>query len=243
MVIDVKTGSGAFMREHDHARALASALVSTGNSLGVKSEALITDMNQPLGRAVGNSVEVLECIELLRGEFQEGARPVLDLSIELAARMIVLSGLEPTVEAGRSRIEELHRSGAALECFRKNVEAQGGDPSVCDDPARILPLTEKAYRVESPRSGFVVKVEAGEVGHAIAEAGGGRVRMEDRIDPTVGFVSDAKIGDELRAGDQIGLVYCEAQDRGQRAVARIQAAYEIGDAPPTELPRLIKEVI
>ncbi|MDX6447294.1 MAG: pyrimidine-nucleoside phosphorylase [Blastocatellia bacterium] len=243
MVIDVKTGSGAFMREHDRARALASALVSTGNSLGVKSEALITDMNQPLGRAVGNSVEVLECIELLRGEFQEGARPVLDLSIELAARMIVLSGLEPTVESARARIEELHRSGAALECFRKNIEAQGGDPSVCDDPARILPLTEKAFKVESPRSGFVVKVEAGEVGHAIAEAGGGRVRMEDRIDPTVGFVSDARIGDELRAGDQIGLVYCDAPDHGQRAVARIKAAYEIGDAPPTELPRLIKEVI
>jgi pyrimidine-nucleoside phosphorylase len=243
MVIDVKTGSGAFMREHDRAKALASALVSTGNSLGVRSEALITDMNQPLGRAVGNSVEVLECIELLRGEFQEAARPVLELSIELAARMIVLSGLETSVDSARGRVEELHRTGAALECFRKNVESQGGDPRVCDDPARILPLTEKVFKVESPRSGFVVKVETGEVGHAIAEAGGGRVRTEDRIDPTVGFVTDVRIGDELRAGDPIGLVYCNAADRGQRAVERIRTAYEIGDAAPTELPRLIKEVI
>ncbi len=243
MVIDVKTGSGAFMREHDDAKALASALVSTGNSLGVRSEALITDMNQPLGRAVGNSVEVLECIELLRGEFHEAARPVLELSIELAARMIVLSGLEATVDSARTRVEELHRTGAALECFRKNVESQGGDPGVCDDPARILPLTEKSFKVESPRSGFIVKVETGEVGHAIAEAGGGRVRTEDRIDPTVGFVTDVRIGDELRAGDPIGLVYCEAVDRGQRAVERIKAAYEIGEAPPAELPRLIKEVI
>jgi pyrimidine-nucleoside phosphorylase len=243
MVIDVKTGSGAFMREHDRARALAEALVTTGNSLGVRSEALITDMNQPLGRAVGNSVEVVECIELLRGEIHEGARPVLDLSVELAARMIVLAGLESSVGAARARVEGLHGTGAALNCFRKNVEAQGGDPRVCDDPGSILPLTDKAFKVESPRSGFIVKVETQEIGHAIAEAGGGRVRMEDRIDPTVGFVGDVKIGDELRAGDLMGSVYCDEPDRGQRAAARIQAAYEIGDAPPVELPVLIKEVI
>jgi pyrimidine-nucleoside phosphorylase len=243
MVIDVKTGSGAFMREHDRARALALALVTTGNSLGVRSEALITDMNQPLGRAVGNSLEVLECIELLRGEIHEGARPVLELSIELAARMIVLSGLEDSVEAARARVESLHRTGAALECFRRNVEAQGGDPRVCDEPAGILPLTDKAFKVESPRSGFIVTVETQEIGHAIAEAGGGRVRTEDRIDPTVGFVGDAKIGDELQAGDAIGWVYCDTPDRGQRAAARIQAAYKIEDAPPAELPMLIKEVI
>src|SRR5437867_3101732 len=121
MVIDVKTGSGAFMPEHDRAKALARALVTTGNSLGVKSQALITDMNQPLGRAVGNAVEVRECIQLLRGELAEGARPVLDLSVELAARMIVLSGLEPTVEAASARVRKVHESGAALECFKKNV--------------------------------------------------------------------------------------------------------------------------
>jgi pyrimidine-nucleoside phosphorylase len=243
MVIDVKTGSGAFMREPDRARALARALVTTGNRLGVRSQALITDMNQPLGRAVGNSLEVLECIELLRGEVNEGARPVLDLSIELAARMIVLSGLESSVEAARLRVQEIHRSGAALECFRKNVEAQGGDPRVCDDPAATLPLTEKAIKVESPRSGFVVKVETEEIGHAIAEAGGGRVRMEDQIDLAVGFLAGVKIGNEIRSGDPIGLVYCEDADRGQLAAARIKAAYEIGDAPPAELPVLIKEVI
>jgi pyrimidine-nucleoside phosphorylase/thymidine phosphorylase len=243
MVIDVKTGSGAFMREPDRARALARALVTTGNSLGVRSQALITDMNQPLGRAVGNSVEVQECIELLRGEIHEGARPVLELSIELAARMVVLAGLEASVEAARARIANLHRSGAALECFRQNVAAQGGDPRVCDDPAGILPLTEKAFKVESPRSGFVAKVETEEIGHAIAEAGGGRVRMEDQIDPAVGFLAEVKIGDQLRAGDQIGIVYCDGADRGQWAAARIQAAYEIGDAPPAELPALIKEII
>jgi pyrimidine-nucleoside phosphorylase len=242
MVIDVKTGSGAFMRDPDKARQLARALVRTGNSLGVHSEALITDMNQPLGSAVGNSVEVRECVELMRGEVTESARPVLDLSIELAARMVVLAKLEKTIEAARARIKDVHESGAALETFRRNVEAQGGDPRVCDDPGDILPLTDQSFKVESPRSGFVVKVETQEVGHAIAEAGGGRVRIEDKIDPAVGFMSEVKIGDELRAGDSIGVVFCDDAAIGRKAAARIQAAYEIGDASP-ELPELIKEVI
>ena len=243
MVIDVKTGSGAFMREPGRARELARALVKTGNSLGVLSQALITDMNQPLGRAVGNSIEVLECIQLLRGEIDEGARPVLDLSIELAARMVVLSKLENSVEAARDRVRKVHESGQALECFRKNVEAQGGDPRVCDKPERVLPLTAKAFKVESPRSGFVIAIDAEEIGHAIAEAGGGRVRIEDQIDPPVGFLSDVKIGDELRSGDSIGSVFCDESKRREQAATRIRAAYQIGDAAPGELPVLIKEVI
>jgi len=243
MVIDVKTGSGAFMREHERARELARALVKTGNSLGVRSQGLITDMNQPLGSAVGNSVEVLECIELLRGEINEGARPVLELSIELAARMVVLAKLESSIDAARNRIKQVHESGAALETFRKNVEAQGGDPRVCDASGKTLPLTENSFKVESPRSGFVIKVDTEEIGCAIAEAGGGRVRIDDEIDPRVGFISEVKIGDEVRSGDQIGVVYCGDAGRGEQAAARIKRAYDIGDARPAKLPELIKEVI
>src|SRR5712664_3279821 len=121
MVIDVKTGSGAFMREPDRARALASALVTTGNSLGIRTRALLTDMNQPLGRAVGNANEVKECLELLRGDFAAGALPVLDLSLELSAHMLVLARVSESVEKARARIQQVHASGAALECFRKNV--------------------------------------------------------------------------------------------------------------------------
>ncbi|HEV8588556.1 MAG TPA: thymidine phosphorylase [Pyrinomonadaceae bacterium] len=243
MVIDVKTGSGAFMREPAKAKQLAQALVKTGNSLGIQSEALITDMNQPLGRAVGHSVEVVECIKLLRGEVEEGARPVLDLSVELAARMVVLAKLEDTIEAARERIKRVHESGAALETFRQNVQEQAGDPRVCDEPHNILPLTDKAFRVESPRSGFITSVDTAEVGHAIAEAGGGRVRIEDKIDPRVGYLSEVKIGEQVRAGDALGIVFCEDAARGQTAAARIQAAFKVGEAPPDELPRLIKEVI
>jgi pyrimidine-nucleoside phosphorylase/thymidine phosphorylase len=242
MVIDVKTGSGAFMSDPAKAKQLAQALVKTGSSLGMHSQALITDMNQPLGSAVGHSIEVLECINLLRGEIDEGARPVLDLSIELAARMVVLAKLENTIEAARDRIKQVHESGAALETFRANVTAQGGEPRVCDDAARILPLTDKVFEVESPRSGFVTTVSTAEVGHTIAEAGGGRVRIEDKIDPRVGFAAKIKIGDEVRAGDSLGVVFCDDAARGQAAAARIQAAYEIGEAP-VEPPQLIKEVI
>jgi pyrimidine-nucleoside phosphorylase/thymidine phosphorylase len=243
MVIDVKTGSGAFMREHDRAQALAQALVTTGNALGVRSQALITDMNQPLGQAVGNSVEVLECIELLRGEIKDAARPVLELSIELAARMVMLVQLEPSVEASRDRIRKVYESGDALECFRRNVQAQGGDARVCDDPRRILPLTATTFRVESPRAGFVAKIDTEEIGNAIAEAGGGRVRVEDRIDPKVGFLAEVRIGDELQAGDTIGVVCCDDTALGEQAVTRIRGAYGLSEERPRELPALVKEVI
>lgn len=243
MVIDVKVGSGAFMREEDRAKALAHALVRTGNSCGIRTRALLTDMNQPLGRAVGNSLEVKECVELLRGEGDEGAKPVMDLSLELSAHMLVLSHVDETLEAARSRLRGIVDSGAALECFRKNVEAQGGDPRVCDDPEKILPLVTESFKVESPRPGFVTQVNTTEIGHAIAAIGGGRVRIDDTIDPSVGFIAEAKIGNQLGADKLLGTVFCRDESKAQEAVERIRAAYEIGDQPPTEIPQLMREVI
>lgn len=243
MVIDVKVGSGAFMREESRAKALAHALVRTGNACGIRTRALLTDMNQPLGEAVGNSIEVKECIELLRGEAREGARPVLDLSVELSAHMLVLSHVDDSLEAARQRLKEIIRSGQALECFRENVRAQGGDPRVCDDPAAFLPLGGEPYKVESPRPGFVTKVNTAEVGHAIAAIGGGRVRIDDSIDPTVGFMTAARIGDRLDAGGELGTVYSSDEVQAREAVQRIQAAFEIAAEPPPEIPSLLKEVI
>lgn len=243
MVIDVKVGSGAFMRDEDRARALAHALVRTGNSCGIRTRALLTDMNQPLGRAVGNSVEVKECIELLRGQVDEGARPVLDLSLELSAHMLVLSHVDESLDDARARLQKMVDSGAAMECFRKNVEAQGGDPRVCDDPEKILPLVKESFKVESRRSGFVTKVNTTEVGHAIAAIGGGRVRIDDTIDPSVGFIAAARIGDEISSDKLLGTVYCRNESKAREAAQRIQAAYEIADQPPAEIPQLMREVI
>jgi pyrimidine-nucleoside phosphorylase len=243
MVIDVKVGSGAFMREEDQAVALAHALVRTGNSCGIRTRALLTDMNQPLGQAVGNSVEVKECIELLRGEAHALAQPVLDLSLELAAHMLVLSHVADDVTAARSRLQKIVASGAAFDCFRKNVEAQGGDARVCDDPDKFLPLVTESFRVESPRSGFITKVNTAEIGHAIASIGGGRVRIDDTIDPSVGFVTSVRIGDRLSEDGSLGTIFCRDESKAREAAARIQAAYAVGDQPVSELPQLMKEVI
>jgi len=243
MVIDVKVGSGAFMRQEARAETLAHALVRTGNALGIRTRALLTDMNQPLGRAVGNSLEVKECIQLLRGEAEEGARPVLDLSLELSAHMLVLAHVDKSLDAAHQRLEEILSSGKALECFRRNVEAQGGDARVCDDPDGFLPLVTETFKVESPRSGFVNKVNTAEIGHAIAAIGGGRVRIDDTIEPTVGFVADVKIGDRISAGTALGKVYCRDESKAHEAARRIQASYDVGDQPLSEIPLLVKEVI
>src|SRR5690349_22218750 len=243
MIIDVKVGNGAFMREEARAEALAHALVSTGNSCGIKTRALLTDMNQPLGGAVGNSLEILECINLLRCEANEAARPVLDLSLELCAHMLVLANVDQTLEAAHERLDDVLRSGQALECLRSNIAAQGGDPRVCDAPQDFLPLVSETVKVESPRSGFINRVDTTEIGHAIAAIGGGRVRIEDTVDPTVGFTSELKMGDEVRAGEAIGIVYCADAGAAVEAARRIQASYEIGDARPNELPKLVKEIV
>ena len=243
MVIDVKVGSGAFMRDEGRAKALAHALVKTGNACGIRTRALLTDMNQPLGQAVGNSLEVKECIELLRGEVVNGARPVLDLSLELSAHMLVLARVDDSLEAARSRLQTILSSGQALEYFRKNVEAQGGEPRVCDDPAKFLPLVTESFKVESARSGFVTKVNTAEIGHAIAAIGGGRVRIDDAIDPTVGYIAEVKIGDRIGDRAALGRVYCRDESKAKEAAQQIQSAYEIGDQSPKEIPPLMREVI
>ncbi|HKE55606.1 MAG TPA: thymidine phosphorylase [Pyrinomonadaceae bacterium] len=243
MVIDVKVGNGAFMRDEARARALAHALVSTGNSCGIRTKALLTDMNQPLGSAVGNSLEIKECVELLRGEVNEAAKPVLDLSLELSAQLLVLARLEETLEAAHARLQKTLDSGKALECLRKNIEAQGGEPRVCDSPGSFLPLVKESFKVESLRSGFITSINTTEIGHTIAAIGGGRVRIEDVIDPTVGFVTELKIGDHVSAGEVVGVVYCADEAKAHEAAARIQGAYQVGDQEPNDREMLVKEVI
>jgi pyrimidine-nucleoside phosphorylase len=243
LVLDVKTGSGAFMRDDGRARALARALVRTGHSCGVRTEALLTDMSQPLGLAVGNANEVQECILIMRGESGDEARDVRDLSLELAARMVALSGAAGSLAEARAKVLRALESGAALERFRRNVEEQGGDPRVCDDPGRLSDLTVREVRVESERAGYVVSVDAAEVGRALASIGGGRARVEDKIDFAVGYSARARVGQQLSAGEPLGLLYCRPGPKAEAAAARIRAAYEVGEAAPNHVPELIKEVI
>jgi pyrimidine-nucleoside phosphorylase len=243
LVLDVKTGSGAFMRDEGRARALARALVRTGHSCGVRTEALLTDMSQPLGLAIGNANEVQECILIMRGESNDEARDVRDLSLELAARMVALSGVASSLEEARAKVRRALESGAALERFRRNVEAQGGDPRVCDDPGRLSDLTVREVRVESEHAGYVVSVDAAEVGRAVAAVGGGRARVEDRIDPAVGYLARARVGQQVSAGEPLGLLYCRPGAAGDAAAARVRAAYVVGDEAPEHVPELIKEVI
>jgi pyrimidine-nucleoside phosphorylase len=242
LVLDVKTGSGAFMREQEQARALARALVETGNLSGVRTEALLTEMGQPLGEMVGHAAEVRECIEILRNEASERARPTLELSLELAARMVYLAKLESSLAGARARVERVLESGAALERFRDNVVAQGGDPAVCDDPSHLLPLTPHEVKVESPRAGFVIAIETAEIGLAVSALGGGRIRIEDVIDPGVGFRVEAHIGDQVSRGQALGVLYCRREGDGAEAARRIRAAYEIGNESVAR-PTLVKEVI
>ena len=200
-------------------------------------------MNHAAGRAVGNSIDTKARIELLRNEAHDGARPVcgpLAGAVGTHARS-PLRAIHPL--AAKSRLQEALDSGAALECFRQNVAAQGGDERVCDDPGGFLPLVSQSIKVESPRSGFITEIETTEIGHAIAALGGGRVRIEDKIDPAVGFVADKSIGDKLEAGEPIGAVYSGDERRGRAAVERIRAAYRIDEEFRGQRPELIKEVI
>lgn len=241
LVLDVKTGSGAFMREEARAQALARALVSTGHACGVKTVALITDMNQPLG-AVGHAAEVREVIALLRGEVNRNTQATLDLSLELAAQMLALAGLAASLDEARQRARQAVDSGAAFEKFQANIAAQGGDYHASEEPENHLALAPAEVVVTAAHSGFVTEAETHEIGAALAAIGGGRVWVEDKIDAGVSFFPLVRLGDEVREGDALGLVYARTEDEGQAAAAHIGAAYRIAEEAAT-VPALIKEII
>ena len=241
LVLDVKTGSGAFMREESRAQELARALVATGHRCGVKTEAIITDMSQPLGM-VGHALEVRECIALLKGEADDITRPTLTLSLELAARMLAVSGICVNLEEARAKAQEAVDSGAAFDKFARNVAAQGGDYNVCDEPEQHLTVHSGEVRVKSPRNGFVTQIDTRSIGTALAEIGGGRVRVEDEIDHAVGYRPLARLGDETKAGDALGIIYARNETEGQQAAAQILAALTIGDEQ-IAAPELVKTVI
>jgi pyrimidine-nucleoside phosphorylase len=239
LVLDVKTGSGAFMKNEKDAAYLAELMVETGERMGKKMAALITDMDQPLGRYVGNALEVVEVLDVLRGEGPEDLR---ELCLELAAWMFLSGGSVSSVEEGKKLSEKLIRSGDALERFRKMVALQGGDARVVDDPSR-LPQAQKQIDVLSAKGGYVTAIQCERAGTACVILGGGRERKEDSVDPAVGFVLHKKVGDSVSAGESLCTVHYNSDALGARAKAMLLDSFEIGSAPPTHKRPLVHRVI
>ena len=238
LVLDVKTGSGAFMKTDEDAAFLADLMVETGRRMGKKTIALITDMDQPLGQRVGNAVEVEEALAVLRGGGPEDLR---ELCRELAAWMFHLGGRATTIEEGKGLADELIQSGQASERFREMVALQGGDTAAIHNPAR-LPRAAHALDVKSPRSGYVGAIQCEDVGRACMLLGGGREKKEDSIDPAVGIVLHKKSGDPVSAGETLCTLMYNSQTRAARARVLIEQSYQIVDSPPPSR-KLIRRVI
>ncbi len=238
LVLDVKTGSGAFMKTESDSRRLAESLVAIGNASGVKSEAIITRMDSPLGRAVGNGLEVVECLEVLKGR---GPADLVDLSVELAARMLVLGGVAANRAEAQQEVRGAIASGAGLERFRRIIEQQGGDPHVVDDYGRIAAAPERDV-VRAPRQGFLAGLDAALVGRASVALGAGRDRVEDSIDPAAGIMVVVKPGVELRAGDPVLELHYRDRARLGAAAALAARAIKIEDNQPIVEPLVVGEV-
>jgi pyrimidine-nucleoside phosphorylase len=240
LVLDVKTGSGAFMKKEEDAVALAGLLVETGSRMGKKTVALITDMNQPLGRNVGNALEVAECIEVLRGS---GPNDLRELSIELSGWMFFLAQRCASVAEGKRFAQELIANGRGLEKFRDIIRYQGGDPGVIDDLNR-LPQSRYKMDLFSPSAGYVAQIACEQVGIAGILLGGGREKKEDSVDPAVGMVLHKKVGDPVGAGESLLTVHYNADARLPGARALLEKAFRVTvdaqKAPPPLVRRWIE---
>jgi len=239
LVLDVKTGSGAFMKTEADSRRLAESLVSIGTASGVKTEAIITRMDAPLGCAVGNALEVIECLEVLKGR---GPADLVEVSVALTSRMLVLGRVAGTLAEGQARARAAIASGIGVERFRRIVEHQGGDPRIVDD-YHLLPSAPERHIVAAPRAGFLLRLDAELVGRASVWLGAGRDRVEDAVDPGVGIMVAAKPGDELAAGDPILELHYREPGRRDQAIALALAAIEMGDQRPVAASLIMEEVL
>ena len=238
LVLDVKAGRGAFMKTEADARRLAESLVSIGNASGVRTEAIITAMDAPLGLAVGNALEVVECLEVLKGR---GPADLIEVSVELTARMLLLAKVASGPADARRRVADAIGSGGGLERLRRIIETQGGDPRVVDDYDR-LPHVADRHIVTASRAGFVETLDAELVGRASVALGAGRDRVEDPVDFGVGVVVRAKPGTEVRAGDALLDVHYRERARLDAALALLSRAATVGDAPPPASRLILGEV-
>jgi pyrimidine-nucleoside phosphorylase len=232
LVLDVKCGSGAFMKTRPDALRLAQSLTAIGTAHSVRTEAVLSPMDRPLGRTVGNALEMIEAIETLK---RRGPEDVENLAVHLAARMVRLGGLASTLEEAEAQVRAVLASGAGLEKFRAMLEQQGGDPRALDDYAR-LPTAPRRHILRADRAGYVRGFEAERVGRATVLLGAGRSRVEDTVDPAVGAVVLARRGEQVKVGDALLEVHYRDPGRLESAWALLRDACPIDDAPPSEDP-------
>jgi pyrimidine-nucleoside phosphorylase len=239
LVLDVKTGSGAFMKREQDAVRLAEIMVDTGKRMGKKVVALITDMDQPLGRAAGHSSEIIECIAVLNGH---GPADLRDLSVELSAWMFYLGERTKSLDEGRQLAESMIVSGQAREKFRQGIGLQGGDERVVDEPQR-LPTARSRVDVLSGSDGYIAGTNCEHFGTALAMLGGGRSRKEEAIDPGVALEFYKRIGDPVKKGESLATIHYNADAKLDEAKAMVAASYFVAAEPPREKRPLIRRIL
>ena len=237
ILLDVKVGSGAFMKTIDSARELARTMIAIGEGLGRTVGAIISDMSQPLGRAVGNSIEVCEAIDALKGD---GPADLLTLCIELSAALLHMADSKMTIDDARAAAQSAINSGTALTKLREIISAQGGDPRVIDDPS-LLPHASITRPVLSEKYGVVAEIDTASIGVAASVLGAGRERKEDSIDPAVGIVVEKKLGDRVEKGEPLAIVHANDESKIIDAEAIVRRAYKTGER--SVVPPIVMESI
>lgn len=239
LVLDVKCGSGAFMKTADDARALAQALVSTANAAGCATEALLTDMSQPLAPALGNALEVAESMKVLTGQTRGR---LAELSIALGAGLLVQAGLAGSAEEGGRKLDEALSSGAAAERFGRMVARMGGPVQFVDDWQRFLPEANVILEVTARETGVVTAMAGEALGLAVVELGGGRQVEGDRIDPSVGLSDMVRTGQKVEKGQVLARVHAARLETAEAAVDQVQAAISLGGTAPEPLPLVLERI-
>jgi pyrimidine-nucleoside phosphorylase len=238
LVLDVKVGKGAFMKSEEAARALADKLVRVGTRAGKKVVAVLTRMDAPLGRAVGNANETREALEVLHGR---GPDDLTECTLVLGAEMLVLGGKAKDVEEGTARLRECVASGAAVRVMEKMVAAQGGDASVVVDPSK-LEVAPRVIEVKAPRKGFVVGIDALGIGLAGVAMGAGRTRADQKVDPAVGIEIDRKPGDAVNSGDVVARLFVRERSAGEALSERVANAFSYGEAVEPTQPLVVGRI-
>lgn len=239
LVLDVKTGSGAFMKTVEAARDLALHMIGIGEGMGCATRALITDMSQPLGRAVGNANEVAEAIAAMRGE---GPPDLVEITCALGAEMLLLGDVVDTRDEGLAQIAEVLSNGRALSHFARFVEGQGGDARVVDDPEGVLPRAPHTRVVTARRGGYASAFDCAEIGRACGLLGGGRARAEDAIDPGVGLTCHVSLGDAVEVGTPLFTMSYRTAEQAEAATRVLEAATHLEDEPPSPRPLIFEHL-